>query len=161
MILRAFAAALLMLAPVPATPQANDSAPVDTVARAKFPRDKPEQIDALAEFNRFVNGSIEYVSDQAHYGVEDHYVSLPPDGKGDCEDIALSKIELLSAIGFPTVINSKLVFVVVHVGKERYGHAIVAIRLPSGDVAYLDMSNEPMTRAELKAKGYEFQEWSA
>jgi predicted transglutaminase-like cysteine proteinase len=152
--------ALALLIPSPAVPQ-QSGVPVDTIARAKFPNDNPAQIDAIAAFNKAVNGALTYETDREHYGVEDHYVSLPPDGKGDCEDYALSKIELLSAIGFPTVTNSKLVFVVVHVGKDRYGHAIVAILLPSGAVAYLDMNGEPMTRSELLAKGYEFQRWEA
>jgi predicted transglutaminase-like cysteine proteinase len=156
-----FAALLLALAPVAASTELVAPSPVDLVARAKFPEDKPDFIDALADFNKAVNAAIVYQDDQIHYGSTDHFVSEPPDGKGDCEDYALTKIEMLSNIGFPIVTSAKLVFVIVHEGKQVFGHAIVAIRLPSGSVAYLDLFDEPMTRAELTAKGYEFFDWTA
>jgi hypothetical protein len=75
-------------------------------------------------------------------------------------------MELLSNAGFPVVTNSKLVAVLVHYttkdGKdEAGGHMILAILMPSGAVAYLDLANEPMTRAELIAHGYEFFDWRA
>jgi predicted transglutaminase-like cysteine proteinase len=151
--------ALLALAPAPAVPQTV--MPPDPVARAKFPNDNPEQIDALANFNKLINRSLTYVSDQDHYGAADHYVSMPPDGKGDCEDYALTKMEMLGRIGFPVITNAKLVMVMVPVGKQTSGHAILAILLKSGAVAYLDMAGEPMTRAELVAKGYQFFDWRA
>lgn len=157
-----FLALALVTAPpvVPAT-----TIPVDAVARAKFPNDKPEAIDALAAFNKEVNGSITYVSDEEHYGIIDHYVSMPADNKGDCEDYALTKMELLSAAGFPVVTNAKLVPVLVHyksTGQDTVGgHMILAILLASGAVAYLDLSSEPMTRAELEARGYQFFDWRA
>jgi predicted transglutaminase-like cysteine proteinase len=86
---------------------------------------------------------------------------MPPDGKGDCEDYALTKMEMLGRIGFPVITNAKLVMVMVPVGKQTSGHAILAILLKSGAVAYLDMAGEPMTRAELVAKGYQFFDWRA
>ena len=159
--LRSLIALALVAAPVPAIPETVPPIPIDYAARAKFPRDPGTAIDALAAFNSSVNGSMTYVSDKEHYGVSDHYVSMPPDMKGDCEDYALTKMEALSAAGFPVISRAKLVMVVVHVGKEVFGHAILAVLLPSGDVAYLDMVGEPMTRNELKAKGYEFFDWRA
>lgn len=147
--------------PTPIAQQAVAELPIDQAARTKFPRDKPEMVDALASFNRTVNSKIEYVSDQEHYGKTDRYVSLPEDGKGDCEDYALSKMELLFDLGFPVISNTKLVMIVVHAEGKRFGHAILAVRLPSGDVAYLDLNSQLMTRAELEARGYEFFDWKA
>lgn len=161
---------LLLAAPMalalatPATPQ-ESTIPVDTVAEAKFPKDDPATVDALSYLNKAVNSNITYMTDKEHYGLDDHYVSLPADDKGDCEDFALSKMELLSKAGFPVVTNAKLVGVIVHFkskGKDEIGgHMILAIRLKSGDVAYLDLSRDLMTRKELEAKGYQFFDWVA
>jgi predicted transglutaminase-like cysteine proteinase len=52
----------------PATIVNTPTVPVDLVARAKFPADKPEAVDALAYLNKVVNANIAYVSDQEHYG---------------------------------------------------------------------------------------------
>lgn len=151
----------LLTAPVASTAPSS-SVPVDYAARAKFPLATPRQVDAIALVNRAINDSIVSESDQKHYGVADLWVMMPPDNKGDCEDFALTKLFVLSQAGFPIVTNTKLVGVIVHTGKSEEGHAILAVRLDSGEVAYLDnMNAEPMTRRELVARGYEFFDWRA
>jgi predicted transglutaminase-like cysteine proteinase len=168
--LKLLLAACLVVSSAQAVPQptsAKTSLPADPVSEAKFSHDDAKLIDGLAYVNRFVNSAITYQSDKEHYGVNDHMVALPPDGKGDCEDFAYSKLELIEQAGFPIVTNAKLVFLVVgyhdKAGKEQYaGHAILALLLPSGAVAYLDNnSNYLMTRAELVARGYIFADWVA
>jgi predicted transglutaminase-like cysteine proteinase len=145
-----------------ATSQADLSIPVDTAARAKFPQEDPEFIDTIAAINRLVNDGIQGESDGDHYGIADYWVMMPADGKGDCEDYALTKIFLLGQSGFPTVTNLKLVGVIVHRKGDSEGHAILALLLPKGEVAYLDnLNTEPMTRAELVAQGYQFFDWRA
>jgi predicted transglutaminase-like cysteine proteinase len=87
---------------------------------------------------------------------------FPPDGKGDCEDYVLTKLGLLSMAGFPMVNDTKVVGVIVHLKSGGEGHAILAIRLPSKAVLYMDNRfSEPMTRQELVARGYEFFDWKA
>jgi predicted transglutaminase-like cysteine proteinase len=135
--------------------------PVDQVARAKFPAEDGQFVDSLAELNRVVNDGMTYTDDKSHYGVTDFWVMAPTDGKGDCEDYVLTKIFLLGEVGFPIARGIKIVTVLVHIGKEIDGHAILAVLMPHGSVAYLDMNDELMTRPELEAKGYVFFDWKA
>lgn len=156
------ALALALLA-TPAVPQTPSTVPIDIAARAKFKRSVPEQVDAIAAVNRLVNESIRPEEDKAHYGIDELWVMYPPDSKGDCEDYALTKLGVLSRAGFPIIPNTKIVGVIVTKdGKNLGGHAILAVRLPSGEVAYLDNRfPEPMTRKELVARGYAFFDWRA
>jgi predicted transglutaminase-like cysteine proteinase len=161
--LRSAVLAIALLWAVPAVPEQPVQVPVDLAARAKFPRSDGELVDKIAFINRVVNTSMKGESDQEHYGVEDYWVMAPTDAKGDCEDYALTKIFILQREGWPIVTNTKLVGVIVHrVGRDDEGHAILAVRLPSKEVAYLDnMNAEPMTRRELVARGYQFFDWKA
>lgn len=157
------AAALLIALATPAVPQTATLVPVDTIARAKFPHSVPAQVDAIAAINRVINESITPLDDKAHYGVDELWVMYPADGKGDCEDYALTKLGVLSQAGFPVIARAKIVGVIVTKnGKSLGGHAILAVQLPGGDVAYLDnLNTEPMTRKELVRAGYRFFDWVA
>lgn len=158
------ALSLMGAAPVKEAPQPTQiTIPVDTVARAKFPHDNAEAIDTLAFLNKLVNASITPMSDQEHYGLDDMWVMAPKDGKGDCEDYALTKLFLLQRADFPIVTNTKIVAVIIHYKNgDVEGHAILAVLLPSGDVLYMDsLRTEPATRAELEAHGYQFFDWKA
>lgn len=152
--------------------RAMSSVPPQYASRKKFPRDPAQLIDALTFINKVVNGGIAYEDDYHHYGVGDFWVTLPADAKGDCEDYALTKLFFISQYddyaGDPVdeVTNTKIVGVMVHFvanGKaDADGHAILAVKLPSGTVAYLDLNNqELMTRRELQNQGYEFFDWRA
>ena len=165
--LRSVIFALALAFSSPAVPQAPQTPPIDIAARAKFSHDDGAAIDALSYINRVVNDSIQYESDQEHYGTLELWVMFPQDGKGDCEDYALTKMGILSQAGFPIVTNAKMVGVIVHRRAkdgtdDGGGHAILAVLLPSGAVAYLDSMNEElMTREELVREGYEFFDWRA
>lgn len=159
--------------PGPALHEVAETAavPIDLAARAKFPREvaagRAGNVDAIAFINAYVNAHMIPVSDQEHYGLSDFWAMAPGDAKGDCEDYALTKLFMLERAGVPVVSSMKLVGVFVHekdgAGKEvGEGHAILAVRFPSGAVAYLDNRfREPMTRRELAASGYEFFDWRA
>lgn len=140
----------------------------DSVARAKFPGEMKQKhgadaIDAIAFVNGFVNAAIQPITDQQHYGTPDLWVMAPRDGMGDCEDYALTKMFMLRQVGMQVTGNMKLVTVVVHPkDAEPVGHAILAIRLRSGEVAYLDNEFPSlMTRRELQRAGYQFFDWKA
>jgi predicted transglutaminase-like cysteine proteinase len=151
-------AASLLLAPVQAVPQTT--VPTDLVARAKFPHDDPQQVDALALINKAINASIQYQDDRSHYGMDELWVMFPADHKGDCEDYALTKMGVLSEAQFPIVTNARIVGVMVHHDGTEDGHAVLALKLPSGAVMFLDNNNaEPMTKAELERQGYQFVDW--
>lgn len=146
-----------------AAPRAPSDAPAskvvtpDPIARAKFPKSDPQIIDKLAFINRTVNALIEPEPDLEHYGVEERWVASPGDLKGDCEDYALTKIEVMGNLDWPLVGNVRIESVVL---PDADGHALVIYRLPSGEVAILDNNfDEPMTRRELVAAGYRFFDW--
>lgn len=129
-------------------------------SRAKFPLTEGKLVDAIEYANRLVNKAITYTTDDDHYGVEDKWVSFPSDGKGDCEDYATTKAEVLRRAGWPMLSATRIVFVYVHDVNGGGGHAILAVRLAGGEVAYLDNNYDAlMTRAELEANGYEFFDW--
>jgi predicted transglutaminase-like cysteine proteinase len=135
----------------------------DRVAEAKAPREDKRLVDLIQAVNARVNEAIEGESDLEHYGIEELWVMYPSDGKGDCEDYALTKLGMLSQLGVPIVQYTKIVSIIVHLkNAEPEGHAILAIRFPHGTVLYLDnMNPELMTRRELLAQGYQFFDWKA
>jgi predicted transglutaminase-like cysteine proteinase len=150
------------LAATGTTSAADDAIPVDGLARAKFPRSPGVMIDALADINRTVNAAITPIADKDHYGINELWVMFPEDHAGDCEDFALTKLGLLANAGFPVVANTKIVGVAVKVGDDYFGHAILAVRLAHGEVAYLDNRfAQLMTRRDLVRAGYHFFDWRA
>lgn len=60
---------------------------------------KPKYPVLLDEVNRSVNRSLLYMSDLANYGKTDVWVKNPKNKKGDCEDFALTKQDLLIQYG--------------------------------------------------------------
>jgi predicted transglutaminase-like cysteine proteinase len=147
---------------VPSVAPQPTTVPIDRVARAKAPHEVGRIVDIVASINAYVNTHMEGESDLEHYGVEELWVMYPADSKGDCEDYALTKLGMLSQLGFPTVAYARIIGVVVHDKYGTDGHAILAIRLPHGTVLYLDNLNaEVMTRKELVRRGYEFFDWRA
>ena len=134
----------------------------ESPSRAKFPNAVPTNVDLLEAVNIVVNHSMTYVTDKEQYGVSEHWVMNPPSMKGDCEDYALTKLSLLRQRGLPIISQSKVVTLVVTnpTTNESNGHAILAVRLNSGEVAYLDNGfDRLMTRTELEAFGYKFFDW--
>jgi predicted transglutaminase-like cysteine proteinase len=156
-------AAVLVSAPLAQAPKTfPDKAPIDVQARAKAPNEDPKLVDIIAEVNRYVNENIQGESDLEHYGMEDMWVQYPADGKGDCEDYALTKLGMLEQLGVPVVTNTKLVSVIVKEPGGVEGHEILAILMPKGAVLYLDnMNRHLMTRPELEREGYTFFDWKA
>lgn len=136
--------------------------PLDCVACAKFSHDDPAFVDKIARINSTVNAQITFENDVEHYG-RDLWVMMPPDNRGDCDDYALTKMARLQDAGVDVIRNVRLVFVVVATGNGKVdGHAIVAVRLPSGAVAYMD-NRWPylLTRDELVRAGTQFFDWRA
>jgi predicted transglutaminase-like cysteine proteinase len=147
---------------------------VDDASRVKFPLVDGDLIDRLAFVNKFVNASMTYEGDYAHYGDDEKWVMSPADGKGDCEDYALTKLRMILDITDINEMDTKIVGVTVHYKElgiwRTEGHAILAVRLPDQSRAYLDLNNdELMTKTELSIIGpqgpdvyYEFtNSWAA
>jgi predicted transglutaminase-like cysteine proteinase len=93
----------------------------------------PERLVELDAVNRYINEAIEPVTDQELYGVPEWWAlpTLRADGtgKGDCEDYALLKRQILIKRGWP--INSVLMTVVRD--EKGDGHAVLTARTAQGD----------------------------
>jgi predicted transglutaminase-like cysteine proteinase len=87
-----------------------------------------ERMEELDDINRYVNRTIEPVTDLELYGVSDYW-TLPQSGKGDCEDYALLKRHMLIEAGWPA---SALLVTVVR-DEKMEGHAVLTARTSRGD----------------------------
>jgi predicted transglutaminase-like cysteine proteinase len=82
----------------------------------------------ISRINAWVNKTIEPVSDKDHWGAVDEW-DYPTDGKGDCEDYALLKRQMLIEAGFP---REALLLTVVK-EKNGDGHSVLTLRTDRGD----------------------------
>lgn len=71
---------------------------------------------------RDVNARITATDDLIHYGVADRWVENPADGKGDCEDYALTKARLLETLGWAP---ARMRLAVIRYGAQP--HAVLLI----------------------------------
>ena len=90
-------------------------------------RPTPERLSELDEVNRGVNHAIAPATDAEIYGVSEYW-TIPVD-RGDCEDYALLKQQLLMARGWP--LNALLLTVVRD--EKGEGHAVLTARTTQGD----------------------------
>ena len=86
-----------------------------------------QRLVELDEVNRLVNEAIAPVTDKEIYGV-DEFWTLPVD-RGDCEDYALLKRQILISRGWP---KSALLLTVVR-DEAGAGHAVLTVRTAQGD----------------------------
>jgi predicted transglutaminase-like cysteine proteinase len=82
----------------------------------------------LQDVNRHVNHTIKPNTDQELYGVAEYWTL--PTTKGDCEDYALLKRQMLLARGWP---EGALLLTVVR-DERGDGHAVLTIRTRQGDI---------------------------
>lgn len=83
----------------------------------------------LTEVNQWVNRRIAFAEDAREYGVADHWATASQSisrGKGDCEDYAIAKMQLLRALGFK---SDDLYVVVVRDLARRADHAVLVVRI--------------------------------
>jgi len=79
--------------------------------------------------NAWVNHAVAFESDIRNYGVSDYWASARETlarGRGDCEDYALAKMELLRAAGVP---SRDLYLLVAHDLVRRADHALLLVRM--------------------------------
>jgi predicted transglutaminase-like cysteine proteinase len=109
--------------------------------RGKAPEDR------IRAINGWVNGRIQFASDQAVYGVGDYWASATESltrGRGDCEDYAIAKLELLREAGVPV---DDLYLVVAQDLVAREAHALAVVRVDDGFVV-LDSRSDEIQRAD-------------
>ncbi|NNM70956.1 transglutaminase-like cysteine peptidase [Enterovirga aerilata] len=116
---------------------------------------EPELLTLTAEswalikrINLQVNETIQQVTDQKHWGVNDRW-DYPDDGKGDCEDIQLLKRRLLTEAGLPR----RAMRMTVVIDRRDAGHAVLTVRTDRGDFI---LDNETDLVLPWNKTGYDF-----
>ncbi|MXO73989.1 hypothetical protein GRI40_01975 [Altererythrobacter aerius] len=87
---------------------------------------------ALATVNRWVNRSIAYVEDQDLFGKADYWAGARKTlklRKGDCEDMALLKMQMLAAAGIP---REDMILTVARDLVRMADHAVLIVRTEQG-----------------------------
>ena len=119
------------------------SAGPQTITRIAH-RDRSEQ---LRQVNSAVNHAITFAEDTRTYGQADHWANAQESlrrGRGDCEDYAIAKMQILRAAGVP---SRDLHLVIVRDLVRRQDHAVLAVRTANG-FAILDSNTDKVLRAE-------------
>ena len=96
-------------------------------ASVKAPKLTRKRWKDLLEVNSYSNNAVQPVTDQDHYGVEEHWTY--PKAYGDCEDYVLLKRYMLQQRGWPA--SSLLITVVRQPNGD--GHAVLTVRTDRGD----------------------------
>jgi|GEM_PF-1527840 len=97
--------------------------------------------------NRWVNASVRYVEDYKLYGKADYWASAGrtlKSGRGDCEDYAIAKMELLKASG---IMSSDMFLVIAKDLVRRADHALLVVRV-GDDMLVLDNETDRILHAE-------------
>ena len=107
--------------------------------RTSAPKLTKKRWSDLVSVNNSANQSVEPITDQDYYGVEEHWTY--PKDFGDCEDYALLKRYMLLQRGWPE--SSLLITVVKQPNGD--GHAVLTVRTDRADYI-LDNLETKVTR---------------
>lgn len=105
---------------------------------------KEENIRAV---NGWINANIKYVEDRKLYGRADHWASAGTtlkSGRGDCEDFAIAKMQLLQASG---VKASDMFLVIAKDLVRRVDHSLLVIRV-GNEMLVLDNETDRILNAQ-------------
>ena len=97
----------------------------------------------VREVNLWVNRRIDFTDDERSAGRADLWQSASESlrsGRGDCEDYALAKMQLLAALGVP---QDDMYLVLVRDLVRRQDHAVLAVRL-EGRFVVLDNNSDAL-----------------
>ena len=98
--------------------------------------------------NRHVNRSIIQVEDSVNYGVPEYW-TLPDNGRGDCEDLALLKKKKLLDRG----LSPRRLLLAVVLDRRGDNHTVLLLRLKSADVVLDSLTDRIASWNEV---GYTF-----
>lgn len=104
-------------------------------------------IDRLEAVNWYVNRRVRFVDDQRQYGRADVWASAADTlsrGRGDCEDFAIAKLQLLRRAG---VADRDLYLVIVKDLVSRADHAVLVVRA-AGRMLVLDNGTDQLLDSE-------------
>ena len=135
---------LVANAPAPNRPEVAD------LLRQLRGQSRVRQLDTV---NRWMNHRLQFASDQEVYGEADHWAPLSeslPRGRGDCEDYAIGKMQLLRAAGVPA---KDMYLLIARDLVRRADHALLIVRLDD-DFMVLDSSND-LVLTDLEVQDYQ------
>jgi len=101
----------------------------------------------IRQVNRWVNRRIDFADDARSSGRADHWQTASESlrsGRGDCEDYALAKLQLLAALGVP---RDDMYLVLVRDLVRRQDHAVLAVRL-DGRFVILDNNTDRLLEGD-------------
>ena len=107
-------------------------------------------LDRLDAVNRFVNARVAFVNDIQQYGVSDRWMPAAETirrGRGDCEDFAIAKLQLLRHAGFA---EKDLYLVILRDVVRRADHAVLVVRA-EGRMLVLDNGTSRIVDSEMLA----------
>jgi predicted transglutaminase-like cysteine proteinase len=130
--------------PLDARWHAVEHAPV-TGSAARFAESfkRAAPLRQLEAVNWYVNGRVQFEDDARHFGRADVWSSANEtlrSGRGDCEDYAIAKMQMLRAAGFP---DHDLYLVVLRDLVRRADHAVLVARA-AGRMVVLDNGTDEL-----------------
>lgn len=120
--------------------KASPGAAAAAFAAGLADRSPIERLDAV---NRFVNARVRFIDDIRQYGVEDQWTAAADTlrrGRGDCEDYAIAKLQMLRSAGFA---DKDLYLVILRDSLRRADHAVLVVRA-EGRLLVLDNGTDRM-----------------
>ena len=105
------------------------------------------ELDRIEAVNRYVNRRVEFVDDSRQYGRADLWTAASDTlrrGRGDCEDYAIAKLQMLRAAGFS---DRDLYLVIVKDLVRRADHAVLVVRA-GGRMLVLDNGTDVVADAD-------------
>jgi predicted transglutaminase-like cysteine proteinase len=118
--------------------------PAGRFARSLTERGKLERLEAV---NWYVNRRVQFVDDQKRWGRPDVWSTAAEtlrSGRGDCEDYAIAKLQMLRRAGFS---DRDLYLVVVKDLVTRQDHAVLVVRA-EGKMLVLDSGTDQVLESE-------------
>jgi predicted transglutaminase-like cysteine proteinase len=104
----------------------------------------PKSWNLLHQVNTYVNSRIRPESDQALYGIAEHWTY--PVSAGDCEDYLLLKKRKLEALGFP----ARDLRITVVLQEKGEGHAVLTVTTTEGDYVLDNRRNDILPWKDTK-----------
>jgi predicted transglutaminase-like cysteine proteinase len=108
------------------------SRPDMTVALLRLGLTRGSPVELAAKVNRWVNREIAHAEDIELYGQRDYWADAATTlrlGRGDCEDFALLKMELLAAAG---VAREDMILTLARDTIRRRDHAVLLVKTDQG-----------------------------
>lgn len=117
--------------------------PVSATFRNAFDQGVTPSMDVLEAVNRWVNREIAYVEDRELFGQADYWAGASLTmvlRRGDCEDIALTKMQMLTAAGFD---RADMFLTIARDTVRRSDHALLVVRI-NGRFVVLDNATDTL-----------------